>query len=320
MVNQSQSATPYKEYNHHCSNSHLLNQSNGLTPTRLTLSRHNLNTRPTPDWSSLHLQESPILKLIKTPFFVALESYHEIYLSYLPGTQNTMPSSLRFQLPVDTKKVSTSQLSSPLSPRPVKKARMSLSQTYYIASTARGKLGKEAVKADHNLRRLVGHANLLDALMLELRDAERSQEAWFNRSVASARREEDQHMQWAESIEEEDSDDSDSDADEEDYNMTIPLRRLRSPPVTFSSQSIDEDDEVFEDVDDLPELALTRTSSHPPELVHDSDSEDESPPTSPPQEAFEQFSSEKTVLNFSMHTGKPSQSTMVQSAPMISAY
>jgi len=232
-----------------------------------------------------------------------------------------MPSSLRFQLPVDSKKVSSSDNSSSSSPRPTKKARMSLSQTYYIASTARVKLGKEAVKSDHNLRRLVGHANLLDALMIELRDAERQQEAWFNRSVASARRDEDKHIQWAESIEEEeDSEDSDSDVDEDEYDMAIPLRKLRSPPITVTSQAIDDDEEIFEDIDGLPELALTRTSSHPPELVHDSDSEDDSPPTSPPQETFQQFSSEKTILNISMHTGKTSQSTLMQSAPLIEAY
>jgi len=230
-----------------------------------------------------------------------------------------MPSSLRFQLPIDSKKVSSTH--TPTSPRPTKKARMSLSQTYYIASTARVKLGKEAVKSDHNLRRLVGHANLLDALMVELRDAERQQEAWFNRSVASARREEDRHMQWAESIEEEeDSDDSDSDIDEADFEMAISLRKMRSPPVTISSRSL-EDDEVYEDVDDLPELALTRTSSHPPELVHDSDSEDESPPTSPPQETFQSFS-EKSILNITLHSGKgvPQAQPLIQSASLVEAY
>ena len=48
---------------------------------------------------------------------------------------------------------------------------MSLTQTYYVASTARSKLGREANRADHNLRVLVGHANLLDNLMLDLANA-----------------------------------------------------------------------------------------------------------------------------------------------------
>jgi len=174
---------------------------------------------------------------------------------------------------------------------------MSLSQTYFIASSARQKLGKEACRPDHNLRLLVGHANLLDSLMLELRDAEREQEAWFNQSVQKAKKaDEPRHIQWIDTIaendeeaEEEDSDsDSDSEFDESDFEMTAPLRRLRSPPVSFSSKSdVDDEEDVYEDDEYSPELALTRTESHPPELTNDSDSDDESPPASPPQPTFE---------------------------------
>jgi hypothetical protein len=175
---------------------------------------------------------------------------------------------------------------------------MSISQTYLIASTARSKLGKEATRADHNLRRLVGHANLLDALMVELRDAEREQEAWFNRSVRRAQRDEAaadqsrQHIRWADDIVEDDDEavdsdsesesGSDSDCDEGDFVMAAaPLRRMRSPPVSIPSQ--DEDEDMYEDLEDAPELRLVRTASHPPELVDDDGSEDDSPPASPPQ-------------------------------------
>jgi len=134
---------------------------------------------------------------------------------------------------------------------------MSLTQTYYIASSARAKLGKEACRPDHNLRLLVGHANLLDALMLELQDAEREQEAWFNQTVQKAQKaEEPKHIQWVDTIveeddeEEEDDDDasdSDSDFDEEEFEMQVPLKRLRSPPVTISTQEVEEDSEEEED-------------------------------------------------------------------------
>src|SRR6185295_8894158 len=142
--------------------------------------------------------------------------------------------------------------------------KMSLSQTYFIASSARSKLGKEACRPDHNLRLLVGHANLLDSLMLELRDAEREQEAWFNASVKRAQRDEEpKHIRWADTIVEEDDSDSDSDSDsefdEEDFEMAIPLRRIRSPPVTITSRQIEEEDEEemgYEDLEDTPELAL----------------------------------------------------------------
>ena len=189
-------------------------------------------------------------------------------------------------------------------PSPVKKQKMSITQTYYLAHQARGKLSHEAAQPDHNLRLLVGHANLLDSLMVELADAEQDQERWFNQTVsgaAKASEDSKRHIQWADSIPEEsedssmdDAEDSDSDDEEEevDYAAAIPLRRMPSPPapVTVSSTEVDEDDEDYEDdQEDYSDLALVRTSSHqPPELLHDSDeeSEDDSMPPSPPEPTF----------------------------------
>jgi hypothetical protein len=96
-----------------------------------------------------------------------------------------MPSHLRLQAQFEPVEAKAIHQTSPTLP-PAKKQKMSLTQTYYVASTARSKLGREAGKADHNLRLLVGHANLLDHLMLELQDAERQQEAWFHESVKAA--------------------------------------------------------------------------------------------------------------------------------------
>src|SRR5579859_7226546 len=129
----------------------------------------------------------------------------------------------------------SSPLSHSSSVSPLKRKAMSVTQTYYLAHTARGKLSHEAAKADHNLRLLVGHANLLDSLMLDLAEAEQEQESWFNQSVKAATKtaEEPKHIQWADTIVEEpehdwqaedaDSSDSDSDSefdDEEDIEMT----------------------------------------------------------------------------------------------------
>jgi len=178
---------------------------------------------------------------------------------------------------------------------------MSLTQTYYIAASARSKLGKEACRPDHNLRLLVGHANLLDALMVELHEAETEQEAWFNQTVRKASSNEEQrHIQWADTIveeteedEEDDnasegSNDSDDSYDEEDFQMSVPLKSFRTAPVMIVSQEGEEDEEYYDEEDD-EEHALIRTQSHsPPELVDDSsDSDDESPPSSPPQPTFE---------------------------------
>ena len=141
--------------------------------------------------------------------------------------------------------------------------------------------------------------------MLELADAEREQESWFNQTVNGAAKAsaESKHIMWADSIAEEteeemrvdDSSDSDSEYDE-DEEMDIaaptplPARRAPSPPayVTTIEVDSDESDDDYSDdgIEDYTELTLTRTSSaHPPELSHesDSDSDDDSMPPSPPQ-------------------------------------
>ena len=222
-----------------------------------------------------------------------------------------MPSHLRHQTSFDTHSIDPRiQPTSPLPPQ--KKQRMSITQAYYLAQSARGKLSTEASRADHDLRLLVGHANLLDSLMLELADAEREQESWFNQTVNGAAKAsaEPKHIVWADSIPEETEEemrlDSDSDSEyDEDEEMDIvvpapmPARRAPSPPAfvtTIEVDSDDSDDDYSDDgIEDYSELTLTRTSSaHPPELSHesDSDSEDDSMPPSPPQPdvPFDEFS------------------------------
>jgi hypothetical protein len=184
---------------------------------------------------------------------------------------------------------------------------MSITQTYYLAHTARGKLSSEASRADHNLRLLVGHANLLDSLMVELAEAEQEQESWFNQSVKKATKtEEPRHIQWADTIVEEpeadwqaeDADSSDSesdyDSDEEvEFGVStlhrIPSHIITSLAATEVAEELEEDDE-----EDMEGLSLRRTPSHsqsPPELDHDSDSsEDESMPPSPPSDILPAFS------------------------------
>jgi len=185
--------------------------------------------------------------------------------------------------------------------RSAPKKTMSITQTYYLAHKARAKLSREAAQPDHDLRLLVGHANLLDSLMFELADAEREQERWFNQSVRGASKNNnkaaDRHVQWADRIveqpeEEYDSDssdsDSDSDFDEDDVEMmhTVPAQ---IPVAAQRAQLVDEDDEeeMGDDLEeDYAQLELVRTTSHsnsPPELIeNDSESsDDESMPPSP---------------------------------------
>ncbi|KAJ9621175.1 hypothetical protein H2203_007226 [Taxawa tesnikishii (nom. ined.)] len=210
-----------------------------------------------------------------------------------------MPSHLRIQSSIDPQSTqSFYPKASPTSP-PAKKQKMSLTQTYYIASTARTKLGKEAGRPDHDLRLLVGHANLLDSLMIELADAEREQERWFNETLHKSRNDAPRHVQWMDTLAEEmddDSSDSDSDSDiyeeDEDLPASAPQRRAPSPPpAQYSVSEIEYDDDEDSDYEDDESLSLRRVPSHhPPELVHehsDSDSDDESMPPSPPQTTLE---------------------------------
>jgi len=177
---------------------------------------------------------------------------------------------------------------------------MSIAQTYFLAHKARAKLSSEAARPDHDLRLLVGHANLLDSLMLELADAEREQESWFNQSVRGASHHtttttmsEERHIQWADTIVEEpehdwhaedaesESDDSDSDSDfddDEDIEMAdaVALRRIPSHmmlphkaayPFGAAVVAEDDDDEDFdmeddEEEEDFTQLALQRSPSH----------------------------------------------------------
>ncbi|KAJ9154725.1 hypothetical protein NKR23_g2186 [Pleurostoma richardsiae] len=188
---------------------------------------------------------------------------------------------------------------------------MSITQTYYLAHKARAKLSHEAARSDHDLRLLVGHANLLDSLMVELADAEREQESWFNQSVRSAsHKKEDKHIQWADTVVEEpeedwDAEDADSDSssdsdsdfdDDEDIEMAdaVSLRRVPSNNVTSHTVEVTEEEVEEDEEEDYAHLSLTRSPSHsasPPELDHDSDSsDDESMPPSPPTAVLPTFS------------------------------
>lgn len=191
---------------------------------------------------------------------------------------------------------------------------MSIMQSYRLAQAARVKLAREASRADHDLRLLVGHANLLDGLMMDLAEAEQDQERWFNQTVQGATAAESTgHVQWADTVVEEPEDDwavedaySDSSESEEEYDedeevettTAVHARRATSPPMKISVTTVevteeididDEEDEDDEDEEDYAELSLVRTStsSHqPPELLDDSedDSDDDSAmPPSPPQ-------------------------------------
>lgn len=173
---------------------------------------------------------------------------------------------------------------------------MSITQTYFLAHSARGKLSKEASRPDHDLRLLVGHANMLDSLMLDLANAEQEQERWFNKTVSGAHEEEEETQSHVETIQEEAE-------EEEDAEIT----------------AIEVDSDMEVDDEDDAELTLTRTPSRhsPPALTidSDSDSEDESMPPSPPQPTFDLLNQQQrqAIATTSFYSSKDSSISSIDS-------
>src|SRR5271163_2998807 len=135
-----------------------------------------------------------------------------------------MPASVSFS------NTATSQSKYSIYRKPAKKP-MSLTSVYFLAHSARGKLSKEASRADHDLRLLVGHANMLDSLMIDLANAEQEQERWFTKSVAGAKESEAPEPQ---GLSDEDTDSMEEDSEEEEETK---------PETIITTTEIDSDDE-----------------------------------------------------------------------------
>lgn len=146
---------------------------------------------------------------------------------------------------------------------------MDITETYYLAHIARKKLTVQAARADYDLRLLVGHANLLDNLMLDLSEAEREYEIRSKQSEKPSTR----NIEFAEPTSRDDveddwsledvavgSDVSDDDYDEDDddssdsydeaeflvnsHPITIPAPRAE---ITITEKEINEDDDDKEE-------------------------------------------------------------------------
>ena len=279
---------------------------------------------------------------------------HTYILAQHKGQSSTMPSTshLRHQATFAPINVPATQTLHPSILPPQKKRKMTITQTYFLAHTARGKLSHEAARGDHDLRLLVGHANLLDSLTIELQEAEREQDAWFEKTVAESRKPQepkrvqfkDEVLSRNEDVEIPDASDDDSDADSEDsdgefYNdkpipsvsaeMTTRLaQRSRSPPplpVLMEQDDGDDEDDFYDDVDmENEELALSRVPSHsasPPELVHedsdDSEDDDMAGPASPPASTTASFALPQDIKAKDFATGHIKPTIRSEDLPMM---
>jgi len=172
---------------------------------------------------------------------------------------------------------------------------MSITQTYFLAHSARGKLSREAARADHDLRLLVGHANMLDSLMIDLANAEQEQERWFNKSLSGAREEEEEITHEDTIVEEPDGDWEAEEGESSDGSDYEEEHFQPAQPLGTSAMDIDME---YDDEQDQS-LALTRTASRhsPPELTidYESDSEEEHMPPSPPNLSVDDLTAKQTL-------------------------
>jgi len=200
-----------------------------------------------------------------------------------------------FTMPTTTTTVSQT----PARPHtPLRKQSLNLAQTAYLAHTTRRKLSTAASRADHDLRVLVGHANFLDSLLLELAEAHKDQErgpapspaadVFAPRRVEEPKRRakvadsavvkkpvDDWEVWESEESESDGSEDSDS-GDEKGENGTATMTAkgwvmrpglARSDAPAVVAREVGEDDDDDDDYD-YGDLALVRTLSHsPPEFL-----------------------------------------------------
>lgn len=103
--------------------------------------------------------------------------------------------------------------------RAVHHPKLSVTQTYMVAHQARGKLAKEARCADHNLHRLVCHANMLDTIIEALSRAEAQQQSYIQHLIHGTSQPA-KTDKWTTVVREKFDEDSDSEEEEESESET----------------------------------------------------------------------------------------------------
>jgi hypothetical protein len=146
-----------------------------------------------------------------------------------------------------------------------------VTQTSMIAHQAREKLVKEANCPDYNLRRVVCHANMLDALIFDLAHAEGEQESYLNRLTSGAQKptRKPETEKWAqvvmETLEEEsegeDEQESSSDDDSSDEEFEPRENRASEKANGIAIVSLEEQDDANELQEEPARLVLERAKT-----------------------------------------------------------
>jgi hypothetical protein len=174
--------------------------------------------------------------------------------------------------------------------------------------------------------------------MVDLADAEREQEAWFNQSVRKASKPEPSRVaQWTSAIEEleeldEDSDNSDLESDDgydnydDEVMADLPQPKTLSSTISITTSEVTDNQTYDEDEDEYDEdLALTRVISHhsPPELTLDSDeseSDEESMPSSPENSTYDLTEKQRRMITTtSFYDMQAAVMQQASNQPMIAA-
>jgi hypothetical protein len=194
---------------------------------------------------------------------------------------------------------------------------MRISQSYYIAQVARNKLLPEASRADHNLRVVVGHANLLDSLLIQLEEAAQEHENRLGQPAhraakPSQRRRvkganiivEDAEEGWLAEVDSSDSLDSDNDYSSDEENDTTgisPSHRIVARRAVVAScrevREFEDDNVGGGDSDhDGHVLHLRQPQGiSAPELKHDSDDDSDDDSDSEAPSSFSEKQRQQTV-------------------------
>lgn len=142
---------------------------------------------------------------------------------------------------------------------------MSIMETYITASRARTKLTKEATRPDHDLRKLVLHANLLDTLMDRIhrhKPQQPEKEGYYTRGPGSVIQFASPEVTRAtvtciEPRDDDDDDDDDSDSDENEYYLSTEVSYSDDEEFYDDSCSSDDDSDLDDDEDDDDDDAST---------------------------------------------------------------
>lgn len=164
---------------------------------------------------------------------------------------------------------------------------LDIGEAYITASRARTKLSKEGAKQDHDLRKIVLHANLLDKVMDRISNFQSANEIYL-RSYSDSQNEAQATVTFVSDFDDDDDDDSD---DSEDYYLTTEISYSDDEYYDDCSSESDDEDEY-----DTIEVGEVKKISFNHETLEEEEEEEESEDDT--EVAWETNQLERTPSNY----------------------